>query len=375
MMLSGTGTAFVSGWRPCYSWSMKKNPEGFKSGPEPRSGSSRESAVFSPPGTVPAGDIRRSAEVLADLAAGMETVLRGKAAFIREFLVCAAAGGHILVEDLPGLGKTTAAKTFAALLARDAEADGRPASFRRLQCTPDLLPYDVTGVDVFDPDLRTFVFHPGPVFSNVLLADELNRTPPKVQSALLEAMAEGQVTTGEATRALPEFFLVVATQNPVETEGTYPLPVAQLDRFLMRIGLGYPDRDSELSILRDDPASNQLKALKPRRTLAELLEVRRTARSVYVDPALQASVVDLAAVTRTHPALALGASPRAALALVSASRARALAEGRGFVVAQDIVDLAVPVLAHRLRMRESGFDLRRWLREETVARTDPLRNP
>lgn len=316
-------------------------------------------------------DFLTGAEILSDLAAGMESVLRGKSAFVRDFLACAAAGGHALVEDLPGLGKTTAAKTFAALLSR--ETDGTAALFRRLQCTPDLLPYDVTGVDVFDPDLRSFVFHPGPVFTNVLLADELNRTPPKVQAALLEAMAEGQVTTGEATRPLPEFFFVVATQNPVETEGTYPLPAAQLDRFLMRIRLGYPDRAAELSILRDDPSASLLASIQPRRSVAELLFVRGLARKVYVDPLLLESVADLAAVTRTHPGIVLGASPRAALGLLAAARARALQEGRGFVVAQDVVDLAAPVLAHRLRTRDSGFDLPRWLREEAAARTDPLR--
>jgi len=324
-----------------------------------------------PEGTPAVTDIPSCAQVLSDLAEGMETVLRGKASFVRNFLVCAAAGGHALVEDLPGLGKTTAAKTFAALLAHD--PDGQSASFRRLQCTPDLLPYDVTGVDVFDPDLRKFVFHPGPVFSNVLLADELNRTPPKVQSALLEAMAEGQVTTGEATRLLPEFFFVIATQNPVETEGTYPLPAAQLDRFLMRVSLGYPDRDAELSILRDNPAESLLKTLKPRRSLTQMLAVRKVVQGVFVDPALLASMVDLVAVTRTHPGITLGASPRAALGLVAAARARAVMEGRGFVVAQDIVALAVPVLAHRLRVKDPGFGLARWLREEAVARTDQLR--
>ena len=317
-----------------------------------------------------ADDVRAAADILADLAAGMDTVLRGKDGFVRDFLACAAAGGHVLVEDLPGLGKTTAAKTFAALLSRGPDSC---AAFRRLQCTPDLLPYDVTGVEVFDPDLRTFVFHPGPVFANVLLADELNRTPPKVQSALLEAMAEGQVSTGEATRPLPEFFFVAATQNPVETEGTYPLPAAQLDRFLMRVCLGYPDREAELSILRDDPSVNVLADLAPRRSIEEMLFLRRTARSVWADPVLLESIVDLAAVTRSHPGILLGASPRAALGLLAAVRARALQEGRGFVVPQDIVDLAVPVLAHRLRTRDPGFDLARWLREEAAARTDPLR--
>jgi len=319
-------------------------------------------------------DAASSSRILSDLAEGMETVLRGKASFVREFLVCAAAGGHALVEDLPGLGKTTAAKAFASLLARDPgpDAGGEAASFRRLQCTPDLLPYDVTGVDMFDPDRRKFVFHPGPVFSNVLLADELNRTPPKVQSALLEAMAEGQVTTGELTRPLPEFFFVVATQNPVETEGTYPLPAAQLDRFLMRVSLGYPDRDAEVSILRDNPSESLLRSLKPRRTLSELVAVRKVVRGVFVDPVLLDSVAELVAVTRAHPGITLGASPRAALGLVAAARARAVMEGRGFVVAQDIVELAVPVLAHRLRIKDPGFDLARWLREEAVARTDQL---
>lgn len=317
-----------------------------------------------------ARDVRDSAEILADLADGMATVLRGKDGFVRDFLACAAAGGHLLVEDFPGLGKTTAAKTFAALLSGGPDS---PALFRRLQCTPDLLPYDVTGVDVFDPDARAFVFHPGPVFANVLLADELNRTPPKVQSALLEAMAEGQVTTSEATRPLPEFFFVVATQNPVETEGTYPLPAAQLDRFLMRVSLGYPDREAELSILRDDPSANVLSGLSPRRPVEDLLFVRKTARRVWADPRLLDSLVELVSVTRSHPGILLGASPRAALSLLAASRARALQEGRGFVVPQDIVDLAGPVLAHRLRTRDPGFDVSRWLREEAAARTDPLR--
>ena len=270
-------------------------------------------------------------------------VLIGKQLLLEKVLAGYLAGGHILLEDLPGTGKTTVGRTLAKLVGG--------AVFKRIQFTPDLLPYDITGVDVWNEKIREFVFHPGPVFAHVVLADEINRTTPKVQSALLEAMAESQVTIGNQTHSLADPFLVIATQNPVETEGTYPLPEAQKDRFMMLLRPGYPDRESEYAIVRDDPGRRTLPGLEPVIGLDELLAMKEMVRNVHVDERLMHSAVDLASALRNHPDTVLGVSTRGALMLTAAMRSLAFVRGRDYVIDQDLADLAVDVYAHRIRLR------------------------
>ncbi|MDR3161135.1 MAG: AAA family ATPase [Spirochaetaceae bacterium] len=301
---------------------------------------------------------------------GAARIIRGKREFLELFTASVLAGGHVLIEDNPGLGKTTVAKTFARLIAAD---DGGPLLFKRIQFTPDLLPYDITGVDVFDPESRSFRFVPGPVLANIVLADEINRTTPKVQSALLEVMAERQVTIGAATHYPPEPFFVIATQNPIESEGTFPLPAAQLDRFMMRLSLGYPDRDTELSILEDNPAEGALKELEPVISRGEFLELRKAAAELFCHGALKEAVADIIRDTRTHRGLILGASPRAALHFLEAAKARALVKGRGYVTDEDLAALAAPVLEHRLRLRDPRASGENLIREICLARIGALR--
>jgi MoxR-like ATPase len=285
------------------------------------------------------------------LIAGAERIIRGKREFLELLTAAILARGHVLIEDNPGLGKTTAAKTFARLIVGD---DREPVRFKRIQFTPDLLPYDITGVDVWDPDARSFRFMPGPILSNIVLADEINRTTPKVQSALLEVMAEGQVTIGNTSHRPPSPFFVIATENPIESEGTFPLPAAQLDRFLMRLSIGYPDRETERALL-DEPASDTtLQTLSPATDTAALREAQTECAALYCHPALKAAIADIVRTTRTHPAFSLGASPRASLHFLAAARAFAYLKGRDFVSAEDIAQTAVPVLAHRVRLKERG---------------------
>jgi MoxR-like ATPase len=304
------------------------------------------------------------------LIAGAGRVIRGKRDFLE--LLCAGilAGGHVLIEDVPGLGKTTVAKTFARLIASE---DGKPLLFKRIQFTPDLLPYDITGVDVFDPESRSFRFVPGPVLANIVLADEINRTTPKVQSALLEVMAERQVTIGSATHHPPEPFFVIATQNPIESEGTFPLPAAQLDRFMMRLSLGYPDRDTELAILEDNPGEGALQELEPVLSLGEFLDLRKAAAAVFCHPALKEAVADIIRDTRTHQGMLLGASPRAALHFLKAVKALALVKGRSYVSDEDLLALAGPVLDHRLRLRDPRGSGEKLIRELCLARIGALK--
>ncbi|RKX74719.1 MAG: magnesium chelatase [Spirochaetes bacterium] len=283
---------------------------------------------------------------LSGILSEFSKVLRGKNSLLEKVLAAYLAGGHILLEDLPGTGKTTVGRTLAKLV------DG--ALFKRIQFTPDLLPYDITGVDVWDERKREFVFHPGPVFAHVVLADEINRTTPKVQSALLEAMAESQVTIGNFTRSLPDPFLVIATQNPVETEGTYPLPEAQKDRFMFLLKPGYPDLESEYSIVRDNPVRTQLPELQPACSLEELRELKAAAGRVHVDDRLIRCTVNLAAALREHPDTILGVSTRGALMLTAAMRSLALIKGRDYAIDQDLADLAVVTYAHRIRLRGGG---------------------
>ncbi|MGN6694279.1 MAG: AAA family ATPase [Aquihabitans sp.] len=273
------------------------------------------------------------------LARTIGQVIQGKPEAIDLVLLALIAEGHILVEDVPGVGKTTLAKALARSI------DGE---YGRIQFTPDLLPSDVVGVNVWNRATGEFDFRPGPVFANIVLADEINRASPKTQSALLEAMAERQVTIDGTTRHLPPPFLVIATQNPIENEGTYPLPESQLDRFLLKVSVGYPDRDAELQILSTHGEHDLLDDVRPVVTAAQVNGLAAAARTVHIAPALQGYLVDLAQATRQHPHVAVGMSPRATLALQRVARARAATRNRTFVTPDDVKALAIPVLAHRL---------------------------
>ncbi len=276
---------------------------------------------------------------LEAIASNIERVIQGKGDVIRLVLICLIAEGHLLIEDVPGVGKTSLAKALALSL---------DCRWSRIQFTPDLLPSDVTGVNVYSRAQETFEFRPGGIFANIVLGDEINRASPKTQAALLEAMEEGQVTVDSTTYPLPTPFMVIATQNPIEHEGTYPLPESQLDRFLMRVQVGYPARDSEMSMLEAHAAAPLIGDLEPVAGPLDVAALVEQARSTYVAPALRGYIVDLAAVTRSHPDLALGMSPRAALALLRASRALAVAQGRDYVIPDDVKAMARPVLSHRL---------------------------
>jgi MoxR-like ATPase len=313
----------------------------------------------------------RSHDIARRLVDGLATVIRGKAEVLEHLVTGILAGGHVLIEDVPGLGKTTLAKTVARLISRSQR--GGAVVFRRIQFTPDLLPYDITGVDVFDPGERAFVFSPGPVFANILLADEINRTTPKVQSALLEVMAEGQVTVGNKTYRMDPFFFVIATQNPVEIEGVYPLPLAQVDRFLMRLRVGYPDPEVEEGIVRDDPAATVLPAVTPVCGKADILAAREAVKAVFCDDALVRAAVGVSAATRRHQGVELGSSPRGSLMLVRAARALALLRGREYVIDQDLVELAPLVIAHRLRLKDARVEPESMVRELVLAELSRIR--
>ncbi|MGZ4678054.1 MAG: AAA family ATPase [Acidimicrobiia bacterium] len=269
----------------------------------------------------------------------VEQVIQGKRDVVQLALVCLFAQGHLLIEDVPGVGKTSLAKAIARSIG---------GTWQRIQFTPDLLPSDVTGVSVWNRATDRFEFRPGGVFATVLLADEINRASPKTQSALLEAMEEGQVTVDGHSHPLGPPFMVIATQNPIELEGTYPLPEAQLDRFLMRIEMGYPDHDAELEILEADRDHAAAAELRPVLSAAEVVALSADVGRIHVAPAIREYIVAIAAATRRHPALTLGASPRGALGLQRAARAWAGASGRDFVLPDDVKRLAGPVLAHRL---------------------------
>lgn len=282
------------------------------------------------------------ASIFESIVDNVSQVIHGKEDPIRLALVCLLSEGHLLLEDVPGVGKTTLAKALARSF---------DLQCRRIQFTPDLLPSDVTGVSVYDRGSGSFSFRPGPVFANVVIADEINRASPKTQSALLEAMQERQVTIDATTHVLPSPFLVIGTQNPIEHEGTYPLPVSQLDRFLMRIHLGYPDPTAEVDILVRHGVDEPLVDLESVATPEQVLELGKRVRDVHCSEAVQRYIVDLANATRTHPAVLLGMSPRAALALQRAARAWAVLHGRDFVVPDDVKALALPVIGHRLELR------------------------
>jgi MoxR-like ATPase len=284
----------------------------------------------------------RSVESFADrfaaIVENVEQAIQGKQSTIQLALGCLVAEGHLLIEDVPGVGKTTLAKAVATSI---------DCTWHRIQFTPDLLPSDVTGVTVYNRATNTFEFRPGGIFANIVLGDEINRASPKTQSALLEAMEERQVTVDATSYELEPPFMVIATQNPIEHEGTYPLPESQLDRFLMRIRMGYPNKDAEIDIL-DRHGAAAMVELEPVTTAKEIVSMIETAREVHVAPSLKGYIVDLADATRRHPRLALGVSPRGALNLHRVSRVIAAAVGREYVVPDDIKSLAAPVLEHRL---------------------------
>ena len=280
-----------------------------------------------------------SAEVYELVAANVGKVIRGKPEAIRLALTSLFAEGHLLVEDVPGVGKTTLARCIARSV---------DASWNRIQFTPDLLPGDITGVTVYHQGAEAFEFHPGGIFANVVVADEINRGTPKTQSALLEVMAERRVTVDAVTREVPDPFFVVATQNPIEMEGTYRLPEAQLDRFLMRIEIGYPDHDAEVEVVVGDTNRLGPDDLSEVVKLDALREAITAVRAVHVDPAISSYAVRLAAATRDHAAVRYGASPRGSIALIRAAQAWAITDGRKYCTPDDVKDVAVPVLAHRL---------------------------
>ena len=278
-------------------------------------------------------------ETLQKIAENIEKVMKGQSASIRKLLAAFASGGHVLLEDYPGTGKTTLAKTLALSVG---------ARFTRIQFTPDLLPSDILGVSVYDQKEQAFHFHAGPIFTNILLADEINRASPRTQSALLEAMAESQVSIEGSSHRLEELFFVVATQNPVEFRGTYPLPEAQMDRFALQFGLGYVAPEEEVAILSAQERSHPIDSIAACVSMDDVLALRRAVKEIRTSTELKRYAVDIVRETRSAAGVQLGASPRASLALMKAAQAIALLDGRDFVVPEHIQELAVSTIAHRM---------------------------
>ena len=284
-------------------------------------------------------DVSRVQSTAQAIQANVEKVIVGKSSVVELMIAALLTPGHVLIEDVPGLGKTMLAKALARSLG---------CSFQRVQFTPDLLPSDITGVNVFNQKSGEFDYRPGPIMAQIVLADEINRAGPRTQSALLEAMEERQVTVDGVTRSIPLPFLVLATQNPIELEGTFPLPEAQLDRFLMRVPIGYPAAEEEREVLRRFREVDPLTELTPVVNSEEVLSLSKVCRSVYVSPAIETYLLGLVRATRDNGALALGASPRGSLALYHTAQALAAMHGRAFVIPDDVQPLVIPTLAHRL---------------------------
>ncbi len=295
-----------------------------------------------------------AAELSAKLKETVSFVIRGKDDVIEKCVLCVLAGGHILLEDVPGTGKTTLVRALAK---------GLDLPFARIQFTPDLLPSDLTGVNFFDQESRKFVFRPGPVFTSILLADEINRATPRTQAGLLECMEERRVTVDGQTRELPKPFLVAATQNPVEIQGTFPLPEAQLDRFFMRLSVGYPDASSEREMLSRHRENDPLERIVPVAGAADVLAAQKEVRAVHLEESLEDYILRLTAATRIHDRVRLGVSPRGSIALMRAAQAKAAVSGRDWVIPEDVKAVAPDVLCHRILCRGAAHDQRETARD------------
>ncbi|GGL43165.1 AAA family ATPase [Sporolactobacillus putidus] len=284
-------------------------------------------------------------QLIADMIDNVETVVVGKRKTIKLITVALLAGGHVLIEDIPGVGKTLLVRAIARTIG---------AEFKRIQFTPDLLPSDITGLSIYNQKTLQFEFRPGPLMGNIILADEINRTSPKTQSALLEGMAEGSVTVDGVSRELPDLFFVMATQNPIEYEGTYALPEAQLDRFLIKLSIGYPSRENELAILNRAAGRDPLKELHSILEVSDILRLRRHTDSVFVSDSIKNYILDIVAATREHPMIYLGVSPRGTLGLLKAVQAHAFVEQRDFAVPDDVKAVAPFVIGHRMVLKQEA---------------------